>query len=126
MALKDVFQQFLNDVEWEDEIAHDDSDDTDFISTGCQIDSQRYRLKYDYLRESSDDQNFARLSIWIAEDRAREAAFVLNDLNLRMGYGNLEMAEDGAGLNHRWALDVEGATASPEQFGNLIGAASCL
>ena len=62
MALKDVFQQFLNDVEWEDEIAHDDSDDTDFISTGCQIDSQRYRLILITSRESSDDQNFARLS----------------------------------------------------------------
>ena len=48
---------------------------------------------------------------------------MLNHLNLRMGYGNLEMAEDGAAY-YRWALDVEGATASPEQFGNLIGAAS--
>jgi hypothetical protein len=44
LALKDVLQQFLDSENWEDQIAHDDLDNTDFISAGFVIAGQRYRL----------------------------------------------------------------------------------
>jgi hypothetical protein len=123
MALKDVLQQFLDSEQWQDEIAHDDRDDTDFISTGFQIDGQRYRLIL-ITAELPVTLRVVLISpLKIPKARARGAAIVLNALNVRLAYGNLEMDEEGS-VYFRWGMDVEGATAVPMQFGHLINAAT--
>jgi hypothetical protein len=121
MALKEVLQQFLNDVEWKDEIVHDDGDDTDFVSTGLQIDGQRFRLILITAEKGQTIRVLLVSPITIPKPRAREAAVVLNSLNLRIRFGNLEMDDEGA-VYYRWGMDIEGATAGPRQFRNLIDA----
>jgi hypothetical protein len=44
MSLKEVLQEFLKIEEWEDEIYHDSSDDTDFVDTQIYIDGQIHSL----------------------------------------------------------------------------------
>jgi hypothetical protein len=121
MALKDVLQQFLDSENWEDQIAHDDSDNTDFISTGLVIDGQRYRL----ILIAAEVLQTIRLvlisPLKVPKARSRETAIVLNALNVHMAYGNFEMDDEGS-VYFRWGFDVEGATAVPEQFGHLINA----
>jgi len=123
MVLKDVLQQFLDDEQWQDEIAHDDRDDTDFISTGFQIDGQRYRLILITAELPKTIRVLLISPLKVPKARAREAAIVLNALNVRLAYGNLEMDDEGA-VYFRWGMDLEGATAVPMQFGHLINAAN--
>jgi hypothetical protein len=121
MALKKILQQFLDSEQWEDRIAHDDSDNTDFINTGFVIDGQRYRL----ILITADVPVTIRLvlisPLKVPKARAREAAIVLNALNLHMAYGNFELDDEGS-VHFRWGFDLEGATAVPMQFGHLINA----
>ena len=76
MTLKDVMQQFLNEVEWEDEIEHDDSDDTDFVSTDLQIEEQKYRLILITAEEAKTIRMLLVSPIRIPKQRAKETAFV--------------------------------------------------
>jgi hypothetical protein len=123
MALKDVLQQFLDDEQWHDQIAHDDRDNTDFINTGLQIDGQRYRLIL-MTAELPVTLRVVLISpLKVPKTRAREAAIVLNALNVRLAFGNHEMDDEGS-IYFRWGIDVEGATAVPMQFGHLINAAT--
>jgi hypothetical protein len=123
MQLKDVLQQFLNSEEWKDEIEHDDSDNTDFISTRYGIKGQTYDLQ---LTADQDRQVIRVLMvspITMPGGRRTEAAIVVNGLNSRMGFGNLGINDDGA-IYYRWAMDVEGATAAPQQFANMVAMAA--
>jgi hypothetical protein len=121
MALKDVLQQFLDDEQWEDQIAHDHSDNTDFINTGFVIDGQRYRL----ILITADVPQTIRVvlisPLKVPKARSREAAIVLNALNVHMAYGNFELDDEGI-LSFRWGMDLEFAKAVPQQFGHLINA----
>ena len=123
MSLKDLLQQFLNDEKWEDEIRHDDDDDTDFIRTDFEIDGQSYGLILITAEQSQTIRVVLISPIKIPKPRAKEAAFVLNYLNSCMSYGHLQMTDDGE-VCFRWAMDVEGATAAPAQFAHLIAAAT--
>jgi hypothetical protein len=121
MALRDLLQQFLDSEQWEDQIAHDDSDNTDFISTGFVIDGQRYRL---ILITAEGPQTIRVVLISplkVPKARLREAAIVLNALNVAMAYGNFELDDEGS-VYFRWGFDVEGAKAVRMQFGHLINA----
>jgi hypothetical protein len=121
MALKDVLQQFLDSEQWEDRIAHDDGDNTDFINTGFVIDGQRYRLIL-ITAEVPETIRVVLISpLRVPKARSREAAIVLNALNVHMAYGNFELDDEGS-VYFRWGFDVEGATAVPRQFGHLINA----
>ena len=123
MTLKDVLQQFLNENEWEDKIEHNDDDDADFINTGYQIEGQNYRLILS-ANEPRQVLNVLLFSpIKVPKARAKEATFLLNFLNVMLSCGNCELAEDGS-VYFRWAIDVDGATAAPKQFGTLVGAAA--
>ena len=92
MPLKDLLQQFLNEEEWKDEINHDDDDDTDYINTGYQIDSQNYRLILITDEESQLLKVTLVSPIKIPKLRMKEATFVLNFLNLRSPVGNLAVS----------------------------------
>jgi hypothetical protein len=121
MALKDVLQQFLDSEQWEDRIAHDDGDNTDFISCGFQIDGQRYRLIL-ITTEVPETIRVVLISpLRVPKARSREAAIVLNALNVHMAYGNFELDDEGS-VYFRWGFDLEGAIAAPMQFGHLINA----
>src|ERR1700721_4242595 len=119
MQLKDVLQQFLDSREWKDEIEHDDSDNTDFFSTRYGIDGQTYILQ---LTADQDDQIIRVMMvspIKVPQPRRTEAAVVVNGLNSRFGFGNLGVNDDGT-IYYRWAMDVGGATAAPQQFANMV------
>jgi hypothetical protein len=121
MALKDVLQQFLDSEQWEDRIAHDDSDNTDFISTGFFVDGQRYRLIL-MTSELAETIRVVLISpLKVPKARSREAAIVLNALNVHMAYGNFELDDEGS-VYFRWGMDLEFAQAVPQQFGHLINA----
>lgn len=124
MFLKDVLQQFLNEEEWKDEINHDDNDDTDYIDTGYQIDGQNYRLILITDEESQLLKVTLVSPIKIPKPRMKETTFVLNFLNLRLPVGHLAVSLDDGTLYYRWEISVDGATAAPQQFRTLIGAAS--
>jgi hypothetical protein len=121
LALKDVLQQFLDSENWEDQIAHDDLDNTDFISAGFVIAGQRYRLILITAEVPQTIRVVLVSPLRIPKDRFREAAIVLNSLNVHMAYGNFEMDDEGS-VFFRWGFDLEGATAVPMQFGHLINA----
>jgi hypothetical protein len=120
MALKDVLQQFLKDMEWKEEIEHSDQEDADFISTNYEIDGQSYRVILATHENGQILRVFFYSPIKIPKARAKEAAFVFNFLNAAMSAGNLEMNDDGA-VYYRWAIAVKGTTAAPEQFHTLLG-----
>jgi len=123
MALKDVLQQFLNDVKWKDEIKHADNENTDFISVGYEIGGQSYRLLV------ITDEKFKTLAalltspIRIPTPRAKEATFVLNFLNVHLRCGHFEMGENGE-VFFNWVIDTDGTAAAPKQIGSLISAAA--
>jgi hypothetical protein len=121
MALKDVLQQFLDSENWEDRIAHDDSDNTDFISAGFVIAGQRYRLILITAEVPQTIRVVLISPLKVPKARAREAAIVLNALNVAMAYGNFELDDEGI-VSFRWGFDLEGAKAVPQQFGHLINA----
>lgn len=123
MTFKEVFQIALNELEWDDEIDHDDSDDTDFISTGYSIDGQSYQLTI------VTDEGRQRLSVTmkspiaIPKGRQKDGAIVVNALNVGMAVGNLEFAANGS-LFYRWAIDVDGTAPSAAQIKTLVSAAA--
>jgi hypothetical protein len=121
MSLKDLFQEALNELEWEDEILHDEDVDTDYINTSYGIDGQSYRLQIVTDEDSQTIRVMMMSPIRIPKARMREAAYVLNFLNTGIRAGNLQMSEDGS-IHYRWNLDVEGSTPSTKQFVNMISA----
>lgn len=119
MTLKDVLQDALDQMGWEDDIDHDESDNTDFINTGYSIDDQPYRL---IIIADEDTQRFSvtmKSSIAIPKSRQKDAALVVNALNVGLSVGNLEFSENGS-VYFRWAIDVDGSTPSPDQIRSLI------
>jgi hypothetical protein len=123
LTLKDVFQQFLDGENWEDEITQADGDNTHFINTGFVIDGQNYRLIL-ITSELLQTLRVVLISpLKIPNVRARETAIVLNALNVHIAYGNFELREDGT-VYYRWGIDVEGAKAVPKQFAHLINGAT--
>jgi hypothetical protein len=84
------------------EINHDDDDDTDYISTGYQIDGQNYRL----ILTADEESQLLKLTlvspIKVPKLRMKEATFVLNFLNLRSPVGKA-VSPPGEG----WTLDRE-------------------
>ena len=122
MTFKEVFQAALDQMEWDDDIAHDDSDNTDFINTGYSIDGQSYRL---ILVTDEDRQRISismKSPISIPKNRQKDGAFVVNALNVGLSVGNLEFTENGS-IYYRWAIDVDGSAPSADQIKTLIGAA---
>lgn len=123
MALKDVFQEALDELGWEDEITHDDSDDTDFINTGYSIDGQSYRLTIITDERRQRMAVSMKCPIAIPKARQKDGAVVINALNVGLVVGNLEFPASGA-VHYRWAIDVDGTTPSPEQIKVLVNAAT--
>jgi hypothetical protein len=123
MTLKVLFQKALTELEWEDEIKHDESDNTDYINTGFTIDGQTYRLTLYTDEEKQFLSILMKSPINIPRIRHTEAAVVINALNTRMRLGNLECNDEG-GVYYRWTMDVEDSTPSTTQLKNMIRSAS--
>ena len=123
MALKDVLRQFLEESGLNAEIKHDDDDDVDFIATRFPIGGQNYELEL----ITDEKRQLLRVTltspIKVPKPRAKDTAFLLNFINRHMPFGSLVTDEDGI-VYYTWAIDVEGATAAPKQFENLVGAAN--
>lgn len=114
--LKDVFQAALDKWEWPDKISHDESDDTDYISTDYSIDKQKYRFVM-YTDESTKDIIINLYSpIIIPKDRQEAGAILMNFFNsgMRAG-GSISMSPDGE-VVYKKSTNVSGTTASIEQF----------
>ena len=119
MSLKEVLQEFLKIEEWEDEIYHDSSDDTDFVDTQIYIDGQIHSLML-LTDENNHVMRVAMTSpIVVPKSRGKEASFLVNGLNNAMGYGNLAI-QDSGNFIWRWAVNVEGVTAAPIQIANMF------
>jgi hypothetical protein len=123
MQLKDVLQRFLKLEEWEDEIVHDDDDNTDFIDTRMEIDGQVYTLQLVTDQEKQVIKVTLISPIAMPERRRMEGGIVVNGLNNRMSFGNLGILDDGR-IYYRWAMTMDGITATPQQFGSMVAAAS--
>ena len=123
MPLKDIFQKALDELEWEDDIDHDDSEDTDYINTGFIIDGQNYRLTLVTDEKRQHVSIRMKSPIAIPKARRKDGALVLNALNVGLALGNLEAPENGS-IIYRWTIDVEGTVAATAQFKTLIAAAS--
>jgi hypothetical protein len=119
MSLKDVLQEFMNGEEWEDEIQHDDSDNTDFVNTQIDIDGQIHTL----LLLTDDDNHLMQVAMFspivVPKERRNDACVLVNGLNNRMRYGNL-LIQDSGNFAWRWAVNVEGIIAAPIQIANMF------
>lgn len=118
MTLRDVLQDTLSQWGWHDEIIHDEQDDTDFIRTNYQIDSQLYSLVF----QVDEQRQWISLSImaplFVPDDRLDDAAVLVNHFNARLNMGTFYIDSKGAVL-YRVAFDVEGTEAVVTQFENL-------
>jgi hypothetical protein len=124
MSLKNVLQEFLKEMDWKDEINHNDDNNTDYISTVLLIGGQNYQLIL-IADEHAQLLKIVLLSpITIPTHRMKEATFVLNFLNIRVPVGNFATSLDDGTFYYRWEISVEGATAAPQQFRTLLGAAT--
>ena len=122
MKLKQVFQQFLDEEKWEDKIEFDGYDHSDFVATNFVIMGQTYQLHiatYENLREI---KVVLTPPIKFSASRRDDACRLVNDLNLRIRAGNLEINNDGM-LYYRWNISVEGVEATPRQFNALLSTA---
>jgi hypothetical protein len=89
MSLKDLLQKALNELEWQGDIQHDDKDNTHYIKTSYLINNQKYGLII-VVGESVKTISLTVISsIKIPFSRIKEAAFVVNNLNYGLSFGNL-------------------------------------
>ena len=123
MSLKEVFQEALDELEWADEIRHDDSDNSNYVNTLFGIDGQIYALLISTHEYSKTIKLYLTSPIRIPKARSKEGAYVLNYFNCCIPFGNLESSEEGS-VYYRWCIDVEGTTPSTKQFLNMINAAT--
>ena len=119
MKLKQVLQQFLDEEKWEDEIGFDEYDQSYFIATNFVIMGQTYQLHIATYEIHREIKVVLSPPMKISTDRRDDAYRLINDLNLRIRAGNLEMNDDGM-LYYRWSISVEGVEATPQQFGKLL------
>jgi len=115
-TLKDVFQAALDKWEWSDKIEHDDSDDTDYISTDYSIDQQKYRLVIFTDERTRDIVINLYSPIIIPPDRQNAGAFLMNFFNSGLrASASIMMSPDGK-VVYKNSTNVSGTSASVEQF----------
>ena len=122
MSLKDVFQSYLNEMEWEDEIQHDEDANSDYIVTQYSIDDQAYTLQLSTHEDRQQLKIVMQSPISIPQKRFDVACQIVNFINARMPVGNLEIGENGI-VYYRWSIDVEGSNAATMQFKKMVAAA---
>jgi hypothetical protein len=123
MSLKDVFQEALNEWEWDDDIIHDESDNTDLLRTTYSIDEKTYS----FVMWTDEDRQWISISlrspISIPDVRRGDGAILLNYLNCGLSIGKLTMDTDDGYVLYSNRLDIEGSEAVPMIFYNMRGAA---
>jgi hypothetical protein len=111
MTIKQQFQIALNEWEWEDEIEHDESDDTDIVRTSYIIDDKRYSV----VMWSDEGRQWISISvrspISIPETRRADGALLLNYFNSGMSIGKFTMGMDDGYVYYSNTLDIEGVEA---------------
>lgn len=122
MSLKDILQETLDSWGWEDEIIHDESDDTFLINTPYDIDNQTYS----FAMWTDEPRQWIGLSIksplTVPEGRREQAAVLLNFFNRGLNIGRLELDPDTGGIFFKQIIDVEGTQPTPTLFVNLRSA----
>lgn len=122
MTLKDVLQQFLNEMEWHDDITYDADIDEHVVATSIVVDEKTYRL----FLHTDEPLKLLKIFLYVPfdlpRDRLETASSVVNVLNRSLHTGHLEVFETGE-IRYRNAVDVENIEASAAFFHNLLAAA---
>jgi hypothetical protein len=119
MLFKDVMQEALNEWDWDDEIHHDDSDDTDYVRTTISIDSQ----SYSFVIWTDENRKWACVSmrspIAIAEERRDAGAVLMNFFNTGIRTGKFTMSPTDGSVQYENMVDLEGTEPVVQIFTTL-------
>lgn len=119
MALKDVLQDALNEWGWEDEIEHDDDDDTDYVRTTTVMFDQSYSFVIYTDEERQSITISVKSPVTIPKIRFADATVLLNRFNLGLRFGRFTCYDEDGGLIYSNTLDLEGLHPVPVVFTNL-------
>jgi hypothetical protein len=123
MPLTQLIQDFVDDVQWKDEI----SIDTEQKCSGLPFKYGNDDLSFQVYLEADEARSWLKIFFYnemtIPEKRYAEACELVNAINQRIGLGRLSAISKGA-FQFRQVVDLEG-TGSPTTLviKNLIGAA---
>ncbi len=123
MSLRELLENALKEREWDQEVIHDDDDNSDYVNVQFTIDNQNYLLQI----IADDEMETLRVllfsNIKIPTGRLKEASQVINWFNYRLNYGNFDLEPDGK-VYYRWGLALRDAKPATTQIHILISTAA--
>ena len=123
MRLADKVQEWLNAVEWEDDIERDEEAQTSGMTTGYSIEGQSYKLWI----ETDEKREWIKLYLYapinVQQKKRAEVALLFNHINTCRSEGSLQFLQNGK-IVFRHTIDVENAQPSVEMINNMLSSAS--
>jgi hypothetical protein len=125
MRLADKVQEWLDAMEWEDEITRDEEEQTSQMTTGYSIKEQGFDL---YV-ETDEKRDWIKLYLYapikVTEKKREECVILFNYINVHFSVGSLHFLPNGR-IRFRHVVDVENTDPSIELINNMLRSAASI
>ena len=122
MKLADKVQQWLDALEWEDEIVRNEEEQTSLMSTNYGINDQTF----DLFVETDEKRDWIKLYLYapirVSDKKKGECAILFNHINSRFSIGSLHYLSNGR-IRFSHVVDVENTEPSIELINNMLRSA---
>ena len=123
MRLANKVQEWLDEMEWEDEITRDEENQTSQMQTYYGIHDQRFTL---YV-ETDEKRDFIKIFLYapikVGEKKREDCAVLFNHINCLLTSGSLSFLPNGS-IRFSHIVDVENTDPSIELINNMLRSAS--
>jgi len=125
MRLANKVQEWLDAMEWEDEITRDEEEQTSQMKTGYTIKEQGF----DLFVETDEKRDWIKLYLYapikVTEKKREECAILFNYINVQFPVGSLHFLSNGM-IRFRHVVDVENTDPSIELINNMLRSAASI
>lgn len=125
-ALINAVQQFLDSMDWKDEIQIDEEQGRSTMATSILVEQQPCRLFVETADRTDLISVFLYAPFHVRADKITQACVLANAINLRNRVGHIEIMADDGRIRFVHTMDFEGCTPSGTAVHNMVDAGLAL
>ena len=126
MRLAEKVQDWLDDIEWKDEISLDEENQTSSLNFTFSIKDQSFKVWI----ETDEARDFLKIYFYAPfnalSKKLTECAVLFNHINYKSYWGALSVVDEKGTIRWRYVIDFEGTDPSVATINNAINVGSSL
>ena len=126
MRLAEKLQDWLDDIEWKDEISLDEENQTSSLNFTFSIKDQSFKVWI----ETDEARDFLKIYFYAPfnalSKKLTECAVLFNHINYKSYWGALSVVDEKGTIRWRYVIDFEGTDPSVATINNAINVGSNL